>query len=127
MILKKRAISIITTPFSFDDGILIGIENFPNIITLYRIVDNETVNEECLGDCWTYSRDWIKSNDFHDSVGFDKNKKWWVIEATFKKDDIEPFRTLEMLIRNIGEREIDLKTECIKPLTYKKYLYEDFK
>lgn len=36
-------------------------------------------------------------------------------------------RTLEMLIRNIGEREINLKTECIKPLNYKKCLYKYFK
>lgn len=125
--IKEIALSLITTSFSFDDdGVMVGIENFPNTITLYRIVDNDTVNETCLGSYWTYSKEWIKSDEFQNNVGFDKNIKWWIIEATFRKTDIEPYRTLEMLVRNTGEREIDLLSDCIKPLNYKIFLYDDF-
>ena len=54
--MKDITISLLKTSFSFDnDGVLIGIENFPNNIKLYRIIDNEIINEKCLGKYWTYS------------------------------------------------------------------------
>ena len=49
---KEIAINILKTDFSFDeDGILIGIENFPNTITLYRIIDNyfDKIDKNKLG------------------------------------------------------------------------------
>jgi hypothetical protein len=56
--MKDITISLLKTSFSFDnDGVLIGIENFPNNIKLYRIIDNEIINEKCLGKYWTYSKD----------------------------------------------------------------------
>lgn len=124
---EKEAIRILKNPFSFDNnGVLNGIENFPDKITLYRIVDNETVKTDCLGKYWTYDRKWVKSEEFQNSVGFESGNKWWVIEATFKKENIDPIETLEMLIRNVTEKEIRLKDKCIKPIEYKITEYENF-
>jgi hypothetical protein len=124
---KGIALSILKTDFSFDaDGVLIGIENFPQQIKLYRIIDNDIVNEECLGRYWTYCRNHINSNEFQSNVGFERNKKWFIVEGTFNKNDIEPYETLEMLIRNVGEREIRLKSNCIKPIEYQIHHYNEF-
>lgn len=124
---KQIILSLLKTNFSFDnDGVLIGIENFPEKIKLYRIIDNEEVDEKCLGRYWTYSRDYIKTHEFQSNVGFEKDKSWFVVEAVFNKSDIEPYETLEMLVRNVGEREIRLKSKCIKPIEYKIYNYVDF-
>ena len=57
---------------------------------------------------------------------FDKDKTWFVVEAVFNKNDIEPYETMEMLVRNVGEREIRLKSKCIKPIEYKIYNYDNF-
>jgi len=124
---EKIAKDILKAAYTFDkDGVLIGIENFPDKITLYRIVDNGEVKTDCLGKYWTYSKNHTKSEDFQNSVGFNKDEKWWVIEATFKKTDIDPIETLEMLVRNVGEMEIRLKDKCIKPIEYKIIEYDKF-
>lgn len=128
---KTLLYNILKTNFSFDkDGVLVGIENFPEKIKLYRIVELENddkINTECLGRYWCYDKKHLKSEEFQNSVGFDEKKKWVVIEATFQKDNISVDETIEMLIRNIAEREIRLKDKCIKPIEYKITKYEDFK
>jgi hypothetical protein len=124
---REITLSLLKTNFSFDnDGVLIGIENFPKSIKLYRIIDNDVIDEKCLGRYWTYSRDYIKTSEFQNNVGFEKNKSWFIVEAIFNKNDIEPNETLEMLVRNVGEREIRLKSNCIKPIEHKIYKYIDF-
>jgi hypothetical protein len=83
--MKDITISLLKTSFSFDnDGVLIGIENFPNNIKLYRIIDNEIINEKCLGKYWTYSKDWIKSEEFHINVGFEKKQKMVCCRGTIQ-------------------------------------------
>jgi hypothetical protein len=59
-------------------------------------------------------------------LGLKKNKRWFVVEALFNKNDIEANETLEMLVRNVGEREIRLKSKCIKPIEYKVIEYDVF-
>ena len=74
--------STYTTSFGFDEnGELIGIENFPNQIWLYRIIDNsyEKINQDCLGISWTYDEEWLENEDFQNSVGFVKNKPYYRI------------------------------------------------
>ena len=127
---RKIALQLLTTDYSFDsDGVLIGIESFPETITLYRIIDNEYANikQECLGRFWTYSKEWVMSDEFQGNVGFEKSKKWFVVEALFSKEDIDFQETLEMLVRNVGEREIRLKDKCTKPISYKIIEYEKFR
>lgn len=118
--MRDYSISILKTDFSFnEDGEILGIENFPEQIKLYRIIDSDEIDEKCLGKYWTYSLDMIRDNNFQNSVGFDYSKKWIIIEAIFNKDEIDPMETFHMLSQNTGEREIRLKSKCSKPIEYK--------
>jgi hypothetical protein len=126
---KNILMNLLKTNYSFDNtGLLIGIENFPNQIKLYRIIDNflENIDTKCLGRCWCYSKEYLKTDDFQNSVGFDKEKPWYVIEAVYTKDDIDIYETIYMQLVNSGEREITLKDKCIKPIEYKIIKYENF-
>ena len=125
---KNKIQDMVTKLYSKDkDGVIIGIENFPKEIELYRIIDEklENIKQDELGRYWCYDKNWIKNEEFHDSVGFDKNKDWFIVTATFKKTDIDVDGTLEMLIVNTGEREIRIKDKNTKPIKYKIEKYDN--
>lgn len=125
--LKELTVKRLTTRFSFNEnGLLLGLENFPKKIKLYRIVDSSEIDQKCLGRYWTYSKELIKNKDFHNTVGFDKDKDWFVIEGTFNKEDINIYETIEMLIINEHEREIRLNDKCLKPIEFNINKYEDY-
>jgi hypothetical protein len=119
---------MVTKPYSKNkDGVIIGIEKFPSEIELYRIIDNdlENIKQNELGRYWCYDKKWLYTDDFHNSVGFNKNKDWYIVTATFKKNDIDIYDTLEMLIVNTGEREIRVKRKDTKPIKYKIEKYDN--
>jgi len=118
---------MVTTTYSKDEqGVIRGIENFPNEIELYRIIELDNIedfNPYKLGRYWCYDKNWLYNPSFHSSVGFEKNKKdWYIITAIFKKEDIDIDDTLQMLIVNTGEREI--RTNNTKPIKYKIEKYD---
>ncbi len=129
MYYKNIIMNLLITDFSFDEnGVMVGIENFPDTILLYRIIDLnkfEEFKENELGNCWCYDKDYIYNEYFHNSVGFDKNKEWYVITANFKKDDIDVFDSLYMLTINSGEREIRTKNRKSKPIKFSIEIYQD--
>ena len=113
--------STYTTSFGFDEnGELIGIENFPNQIWLYRIIDNsyEKINQDCLGISWTYDEEWLENEDFQNSVGFVKNKPYYKVKALFRKEDLDVDSFPELFWQLSHERELRLKNACIKPIKY---------
>ena len=120
---KNFIYEMVTTPFNIDkhDNIT-GIENFPDTIMLYRIIeldDVEDFNKNKLGRSWCYDKNWLYNPTFHSSIGFEKDKEdWYVITALFKKEDIDIEDTLLMLIVNSGEKEIRTKEYDTKPIKY---------
>lgn len=120
---RERIYNMLTTNYQKDeDGVIIGIENFPEQIELYRIIELNHINDfnsNELGRYWCYDKEYVREHEFQQNVGFDKKRAWYIITATFRKEDIDPYDTLEMLVRNIGEREIRIKKSETKPLNYK--------
>lgn len=115
---------MVTTSYSKNEhGVIIGIENFPPTIELYRIIELDDIddfNRDRLGRSWCYDKDWLYDPSFHSSVGFEKSEKnWYIITAIFKKEDIDIDDTLQMLIVNTGEREIRVINYDTKPIKYK--------
>jgi len=125
---KNLILDIVTKPYSKDkNGVIIGIEKFPSEIELYRIIDEdlENIKQNELGRYWCYDKKWLYTESFHSSVGFDKNKNWYIVTATFKKNDIDINDTLEMLVVNTGEREIRVKRKDTQPIKYKIEKYDN--
>ena len=124
---KILIINMVTNFYHKDEhGIIRGIEKFPKEIELYRIIDEklENIKQDELGRFWCYDKKWLYNDEFHNSVGFDKNKDWYIVTATFRKTDIDIDGTLEMLIVNTGEREIRIKSDT-KPIKYKIEKYDN--
>ena len=124
---KNLIHDLVTTSYSKDKkNVIVGIENFPPTIELYRIIELDNIedfNPYKLGRYWCYDKNWLYNPSFHSSVGFEKNKKdWYIITAIFKKEDIDIDDTLQMLIVNTGEREI--RTNNTKPIKYKIEKYD---
>jgi len=119
---REELVSILTTDYHInDDGDLDGIENFPDTITLYRIIDKEydLIDQDCLGVSWTYSKEWLYNEEFQNSVGFDKSKPYYIVEAVFKKEYISVDDLCEVLVKLSHERELRVKNRCTKPIKFK--------
>ena len=127
--LKKSILKLMKTDFSLDkNGKLLGMENFPDIIRLYRIVESEEkskINTENLGRCWTTKIETLYDKNFQFNISLIGDEKdFYIIDAVFKKNDINPIQTIIVQLSNGDENEINIK-EYSTPIEYKIYSYEE--
>ena len=119
---KKDVYKLITNNFGFDNkGYIVGLNNFPSKIELFRIVELNNVkdlNTNFLGMSWTYNKNILNQLEFHNSVGFGKEKDWYLITGVFNRNDIDVFRTIYMLsVLDYSESEIVIKYDH-NPIKY---------
>ncbi len=112
------------TDFSFDQqGNLLGIENFPEQITLYRLIrveNPEKINKSIFGIHWTLHKKNLYNDNFIGGIGltFDNTDELYVIEAVFGKDQIDAVQTTIHHLSNEIENEITTYRNA-KPEKYK--------
>jgi len=112
------------TDFSFDQqGNLLGIENFPEQITLYRLIRVENpkkINKSIFGIHWTLHKKNLYNDNFIGGIGltFDNTDELYVIEAIFGKDQIDAVQTTIHHLSNEIENEITTYRNA-KPKKYK--------
>jgi len=127
--LKNTIINFMKTDFSMDNnGKLFGVENFPETINLYRLiqVDNpNNINIDNLGIHWTLNRKTLYNDNFLGQIGisFDSKEDLYIIEGVFNKKQIDIISTIIHQMSNEIENEITTyKNE--KPKQYKIFKYK---
>jgi len=127
--LKNAIINFMKTDFSMDNNDkLLGVENFPETIKLYRLiqVDNpNNINIDNLGIHWTLNRKTLYNDNFLGQIGisFDSKEDLYIIEGVFNKKQIDIISTIIHQMSNEIENEITTyKNE--KPKQYKIFKYK---
>ena len=127
--LKNTIINFIKNDFSLDNnGKLIGIENFPEKIKLYRLiqVDNpNNIKKDNLGIHWTLNKKTLYNDNFLGQIGisFDTEEDLYIIEATFNKNQIDAINTVIHQLSNEIENEITTKRNET-PINYQIFKYK---
>lgn len=127
--LKNTIINYMKTDFSVDsNGKLLGVENFPETIKLYRLmqVDNpNNINIDNLGIHWTLNKKTLYNNNFLGQIGisFDSDEDLYIIEGVFHKKQVNIISTIIHQISNEIENEITTYKQE-KPKTYKILKYK---
>ena len=71
--LKNAIINIMKTDFSVNtDGKLLGVENFPETIRLYRLIQADSlkdINRDYLGRHWTLNKKTLYDDNFQGQIG----------------------------------------------------------
>lgn len=128
--LKNQILSIFKNNFYLDDsGLLLGIENFPDTIKLYRLIEaqNESdIDTKNFGCHWTSNRELLYNDNFQFSIALmaESNDNLFIIEAVFRKEQIHPVKTIIAQMEQPEEREITVK-EYEEPISYKITKYTD--
>lgn len=122
--IRKSAYVFLTKNYGIDnEGLITGFENFPNNIRLYRLIELDNIEDfesDKLGRFWTYDKNVFNSNEFLNSVGFDRKRDFYIIEAIFKKEDIDIIETIWMnCMLAETEKEIRIKKYDTKPIEFK--------
>ena len=127
--LKGHIIRFLQTNFSLDEkGMLKGIENFPEKITLYRLIfanHYDKINTDNLGIHWTINKNTIYDDKFWGQIGFtfdESDGSLYIIKAVFKKSQVDAINTTIHQLSNEIENEITIKRNE-KPIVYKIFNY----
>jgi len=125
---KDEAIRLLKTNFSIDkNGKVLGYENFPEEISLFRLVriDNKkNIDKNYFGTHWTTTKEILYDTNFLDSIDivFYSTEELYIINGTFKKDQIDIRETIMNNIDWENENEISIKKNQ-NPIKYKIYKY----
>lgn len=105
-----------------------GLHAIPDRVTLYRLImvkpeDVSKINTKKLGKHWVADKSLFYDHHFMDTVdiGYYLSKGRVlpvIIEAIFRKDDINWYKTLYQRLTFEHEREIRIK-ENVRPLSFK--------
>ena len=127
--LKNTIVNFMKTGFSVDsNGKLLGVENFPETIKLYRLiqVDNPNkINIDNLGIHWTLNKKTLYNDNFLGQIGisFDSDEDLYIIEGVFHKKQADIISTIIHQMSNEIENEITTYKQE-KPKTYKIFKYK---
>ena len=125
---KIEAIRLLKTNFSIDEsGKVLGYENFPEEIPLFRIVridDKKNIDKNYFGTHWTTTKEILYDTEFLESIDivFYSTEELYIISGVFKKDQIDIKETIMNNVDWENENEISIKKNQ-NPIRYKIYKY----